>query len=473
MNSEDQYILNNMIGYCDISPDLFFFCECGFLGNAELANLSALYSGDSYVIELNKLFLNWYENKANEYQQMLVDLYGFTQLNDQFDDLSTIVGLDIHDKLFPPEEVAPIRVIPYEGELTLPDDLNDLPVVNLCEPTVINLSDEENKFSIKEITEIRNGIETNNMDLPFYDLEDINNEANIVYTLAVSNKMHWRNQVNNLFNRLKNNKYNNIEIKDALDWLIKYKSDKEIAHKKVMESISEELDDDYYDNFDSCDDTSFMAKTLKINKNKEINYAKKAIKKGLKMLNNFISNDDFRLFTNGDGFTIEGNKFNYCFKKSHTDFIQHTLNPNGSHIPFDMMILDKNNIELCKACIYFNETPIIDQLLAIVLHLKSGNECEILSTANYYNRKPEFYTNEHFSTKYKKSNIKTNEVSDIDKYHSIIKDKVKVSIPSFLGIDVPELLIGKFRNLYFDNYLQEYQNTKQINSVLNAALSLS
>jgi hypothetical protein len=465
MNAEDQYILNNMIGYCDISPDLFFFCESGFLGNAELANLAALYSGDSYIQELNTLFTNWYKKDANEYQQMLVDLYGFTQLNDQFDDLSTIVGLEIHEKLFPLEEISPIKIITEEVQSISDNNSDDLDVINLSDLV-------SNDPFVKEVIFSRTTA-ARNIDLPFYNLEDINNETNIVYTLAVSKKMHWRNQVNSLFNRLKNNTYNNIKIEEALDWIIKYKNDKETAHRKAIESISEELDSDYSDCDSHNTKISFMAKTLKINKNKEISFAKKAIRKGLKMLNNFISNDDFRLFSNGNGFIIEGDKFNYCFKKSHTEFIQHTLNPNGSHIPFDMMILNKENIELCKACIYFNETPIIDQLLAIVLHLKSGNESEILNTANYYNRKPEFYTNEHFSKNYKSNNVESDKISDVDEYQSIIRDKVKLAIPNFLGMEVPELLIGEFRNLYFDNYLQEYQNTGRVSHVFHSALTLT
>lgn len=56
----------------------------------------------------------------------------------------------------------------------------------------------------------------------------------------------------------------------------------------------------------------------------------------------------------------------------------------GSHTPFTLKVFTKTNVEIGKLCVYFSDTPVLDQLLALILFIESGNEEEILEKANLF-----------------------------------------------------------------------------------------
>jgi hypothetical protein len=87
------------------------------------------------------------------------------------------------------------------------------------------------------------------------------------------------------------------------------------------------------------------------------------------------------------------------------------MNPASIHIPFNFEIYNKDNVVLCSACLIFDQTPIIDQITAICMHISSGQEELILETANFFSRSNEFFENHYFKNKFNFKEKKiTNEV---------------------------------------------------------------
>lgn len=477
MNAEDRYILTGMLSDVKITNDIYFACEEGFLKPSELYELQLT---GNYIESLIALFSDWYQNKATPEQQLLVDLNGYIHLNDQFDDLKTIIAVEIEKKFLSNEEDDDKSI--SELALVLEGDLGTFP------------------YLPKDATPIR----TEN---------DIQERANIVYLLSCSDKRTWRDSVNSLLFRMRNNNYNGIKIKDALDWLIHKRNVEAIEYRESIlnayESVIEEREADYQDELAYEEEVekalpTFVEKVFKMNKSKAEKYARKAISRGLRTLKSFIGDKDVRLFNTEEGFMIEAGLFNYRFRKSHTSLIQHTMNPISYHIPYDLIVVSKQtNLELANLCIYFDETPIIDQVISTVLFLQTGKEKEILETGNFFNRRDSFYTDPVMSQLYKTQRVINlqdyeqmvgevteimleegeslegyNEVSlslvDVKKASrfSKIQKAVFDAMPNFIGAELPNFVYRDFENLTFDAIIDQYYQTKELSPELESRLRI-
>lgn len=126
--------------------------------------------------------------------------------------------------------------------------------------------------------------------------------------------------------------------------------------------------------------------------------ARKAITRAVNLFGKFFNKDDIEGFIKGYEYVIEGKKFNYRLTKTdRTNLLLNTISPNNIHIPYDLEITNKDNIVLAKACYLFENTPIIDQIIAFTMMIKSGNEDEFIQKANLFSttnayRESELYT---------------------------------------------------------------------------------
>ena len=122
----------------------------------------------------------------------------------------------------------------------------------------------------------------------------------------------------------------------------------------------------------------------------ERNNARKALWKSIRLFENLFGINKIQLFMNGAAFEIKGRKFNYRISKNRYGLLEHTQNPNTSHIPYKLEIL-KNNVVLAQGCTVFKKTPIVDQITALMLHITNGEEEHILKNCNLFNIQTEFY----------------------------------------------------------------------------------
>src|SRR3546814_435974 len=113
--------------------------------------------------------------------------------------------------------------------------------------------------------------------------------------------------------------------------------------------------------------------------------ARKAISRAVELFGKFFDKKDIEGFIKGYEYIVEGDKFNYRLTKTdRTNLLLNTINPYNVHIPYDLEITDKNNIVLAKACYLFEDTPIIDQIIAFTMMIKSGNENDFIQKANLF-----------------------------------------------------------------------------------------
>lgn len=112
-----------------------------------------------------------------------------------------------------------------------------------------------------------------------------------------------------------------------------------------------------------------------------------AIKKVCKLFAQFRQEDNLRLF-------VSGQEVEMSHPDSPLKFILRPLGEPGwleersakgrAHTPYDLSVLTKDNIFIAKLCVYFSDTPVLDQLLALSLFVQAGDELKVLEKANFF-----------------------------------------------------------------------------------------
>jgi hypothetical protein len=121
-------------------------------------------------------------------------------------------------------------------------------------------------------------------------------------------------------------------------------------------------------------------------------YAKKALWKSIKLFENLFGINQIQLFMNGQSFEIEGRRFNYRISKnSSVNLLDHTSRPTSCCIPYRLEILNKNGLILFEGCTIFKNTPVVDQIIALILHIQNDEEFVLLNM-NLSNLTSEFLT---------------------------------------------------------------------------------
>jgi hypothetical protein len=118
-----------------------------------------------------------------------------------------------------------------------------------------------------------------------------------------------------------------------------------------------------------------------------------AIKKGVSMLSALVGPESVRAYISGDGFELQGNLFDYRVSKT-VSIIGHTQNTGNGHTPYRLTIKEKDTgTVLGDACVYFKNTPVIDQLIALTFFIRNGEEEQLIKTANIFSRSEAYYDN--------------------------------------------------------------------------------
>lgn len=114
--------------------------------------------------------------------------------------------------------------------------------------------------------------------------------------------------------------------------------------------------------------------------------ARSAIKKALKLFTRTGLEDNVRLMVSGREVELShpDSPFKFVLQPLQAGWLeQRTVNPGG-HVPYQLTLLTKEGIFLSRLCVLFDQTPVLDQLLALTFFVQSGCEDEILSKANWF-----------------------------------------------------------------------------------------
>lgn len=119
--------------------------------------------------------------------------------------------------------------------------------------------------------------------------------------------------------------------------------------------------------------------------------ARKALWKSIRLFENLFGLNHIQVFLNGGAFEVEGRKFDYRISKNGTGLIDHTARPNRGHIPYKLEVLSKQGLVLFQGCTVFKNTPIVDQITALILHIRD-NEEHVLLNMNLSRLTTDFYS---------------------------------------------------------------------------------
>jgi len=112
-----------------------------------------------------------------------------------------------------------------------------------------------------------------------------------------------------------------------------------------------------------------------------------AIKKVCKLFAQFRQEDNLRLFVSGQEVELShpDSKFKFILRPlGEPGWLEERSAKGRAHTPYDLSLLTKDDVFISKLCVYFKDTPVLDQLLALSLFVQSGEELKVLEKANFF-----------------------------------------------------------------------------------------
>lgn len=111
---------------------------------------------------------------------------------------------------------------------------------------------------------------------------------------------------------------------------------------------------------------------------------KSSIKRALKLISNFGMEEDVRIFLGGETIEVShpDSLFKFVMTKSYNSLLHRTEFAAYS-TPYKLELYTKTDVHIANLCVVMKETPILDQVLALAMFVKTGCEVDILHKANY------------------------------------------------------------------------------------------
>lgn len=112
--------------------------------------------------------------------------------------------------------------------------------------------------------------------------------------------------------------------------------------------------------------------------------AKSSIKKAIKLMFNIGFEEEARIFLKGDTIEVSHPEslFKFVISKYSNSLITRTHSP-GVSTPYRLQLYTKSDIHIANLCVYMRNTPVLDQVMALAMFIKSGSEEMILKQANW------------------------------------------------------------------------------------------
>jgi hypothetical protein len=111
---------------------------------------------------------------------------------------------------------------------------------------------------------------------------------------------------------------------------------------------------------------------------------KSSIKRALSLMANFGMEEDVRIFLGGDDIEVSHPEslFKFVISKGHHKILRATEFP-GYSTPYKLALYTKTDVHVADLCVYMEKTPMLDQVLALSMFVRSGNEEQLLEKANF------------------------------------------------------------------------------------------
>lgn len=116
--------------------------------------------------------------------------------------------------------------------------------------------------------------------------------------------------------------------------------------------------------------------------------ARAAIKKATQLFEQFGKQETLQLFISGAEVSLSYPdsplKFVVRSSEASPGWLEQRTVKTYSHTPYDLLVLTKEDVYLSRLCVFFPDTPVLDQLFALSMFVESGEEERILTTANWF-----------------------------------------------------------------------------------------
>lgn len=125
-----------------------------------------------------------------------------------------------------------------------------------------------------------------------------------------------------------------------------------------------------------------------------IKKGKSVVKKSLRTLERLAGSETTRLFVRGEEIIVQGKEFSFRFQKNpeFNTVLASATPEHRRHISFKLDLLTATGDYLATGCVYVPDTPVLDQVTGLMLHIRSGNEQEIVRVTNWFGCSEEFLT---------------------------------------------------------------------------------
>ena len=128
-------------------------------------------------------------------------------------------------------------------------------------------------------------------------------------------------------------------------------------------------------------------KTLKKEKLNKNTPGVRRLNKSLKVFRKYVPANLATNFLRCLEITIPGKTFNWSLRlKSRKDLVTYSEYLNNAAISYDLYVMTKNNIKISRCCIVFNGCPILDEVLATYMMIKTGRELDILNGSGFFDK---------------------------------------------------------------------------------------
>lgn len=104
---------------------------------------------------------------------------------------------------------------------------------------------------------------------------------------------------------------------------------------------------------------------------------RRVIKRSVKFLTKLVGHDTTRMFISGDRVRFEGQHAIYELQK-----VTRLNNPHGGYRALSVFSKEHPDLMLCNICIYTPKVPLLDHVASLVMHIRAGEENEILKIGN-------------------------------------------------------------------------------------------
>lgn len=114
--------------------------------------------------------------------------------------------------------------------------------------------------------------------------------------------------------------------------------------------------------------------------------ARGAIKKAVKLFTRMGREQHVRLMVHGQEVVLSNpdSPFKFVLKPHGAGWLEEKTVTLGGHVPYQLSLYTKDDVFLARLCVLFDQTPVLDQLLALTMFVQAGDELELLKTANWF-----------------------------------------------------------------------------------------